>query len=232
MASKIESMIDELQQFIEVEGKPTAFKPDCITINRDELDSYVDDLRANIPAEIRQYQKIINNKEAILADAQRKADAIIAEAQIQTNELVSEHQIMQQAYAQANEVVLIASKQAEEMLDKATCDANDIRMGAMEYTDGLLRSVQDILAASIDTTRSRMESYLDQMQGYYDIVCANRNELQSQPEVTENVNNVSVNQTSKQQSAPVVEQVEVKQTTENKAPEQTLDVPDAFFNKD
>ena len=48
-----------------------------------------------------------------------------------TDELVSEHQIMQQAYAQANEVVMIATKQAQEILDNATNDANNIRMGAM-----------------------------------------------------------------------------------------------------
>ena len=45
---------------------------------------------------------------------------------------------MQQAYAQANEVVMIATKQAQEILDNATNDANNIRMGAMQYTDDIL----------------------------------------------------------------------------------------------
>ena len=70
------------------------------------------ELRNKSPEEIKRYQKIISNKEAILADAQRKADQIIAQAQVETTQLVSEHQIMQQAYAQANEVVMIATKQA------------------------------------------------------------------------------------------------------------------------
>ena len=52
----------------------------------------------------RRYQKIIANKDAILADAQAKADSYDCKRHtIQTNELVSEHEIMQQAYAQANE---------------------------------------------------------------------------------------------------------------------------------
>ena len=76
------------------------------------------ELRLKTPEEIKRYQKIIANKDAILSDAQAKADEIIAQAQIQTNELVSEHQIMQQAYAQANEVVSIATNQAQEILDK------------------------------------------------------------------------------------------------------------------
>ena len=53
------------------------------------------------PEEIKRYQKIISNKEAILNDAKQKAQELINDATIQTNELISEHQIMQQAYAQA-----------------------------------------------------------------------------------------------------------------------------------
>ena len=74
---------------------------------------------------------------------------------------------MQQAYAQANEVVMIASKQAQEILDNATRDANDIRTGAIAYTDELLKSVQDVVKSSIDTTRARNETFLSTMQGYF-----------------------------------------------------------------
>ena len=42
---------------------------------------------------------------------------------------------MQQAYAQANDIVTAATEQAQEILDNATNDANDIRIGAMQYTD-------------------------------------------------------------------------------------------------
>lgn len=43
---------------------------------------------------------------------------------------------------QANEVVMIATKQAQEILDNATNDANNIRMGAMQYTDDILRNLE------------------------------------------------------------------------------------------
>ena len=71
--------------------------------------NFLRELRMKTPDEIKRYQKIIANKDAILADAQAKADSMIEEAQIQTNELVSEHEIMQQAYAQANEIVTAAT---------------------------------------------------------------------------------------------------------------------------
>lgn len=178
MASRIEEIIEEIEDYID-SCKPSAFSSSKIVVNRDELEGLLEELRTKTPDEIKRYQKIISNKEAILADAQSKADAIIAQAQIQTNELVSEHQIMQQAYAQANEVVMIATKNAQEMLDKATEDANNIRLSAISYTDDLLKKIEDVLVSSMDTTRARTDSYLASMQGFLDVVISNRMELSS-----------------------------------------------------
>lgn len=119
MSSKMEQIIEEIEDYIDG-CKPSPISRNKILVNREQLEELLSELRTKTPEEVKRYQKIISNKEAILADAQAKADQIIAQAQIQTNELVSEHQIMQQAYAQANEVVQIATKQAQEILDSAT----------------------------------------------------------------------------------------------------------------
>ena len=128
MSSKMEQIIEEIEEYIEG-CKYQPLSNTKIIVNKEELEELIAELRSKTPEEIKRYQKIISNKEAILADAQAKADQIIAQAQVQTTELVSEHQIMQQAYAQANEVVMIATKQAQEILDNATSEANSIRMG-------------------------------------------------------------------------------------------------------
>ena len=184
MSSKIEQVIDEIEEYLD-RCKFVTFSSTNISVNKEEIEELIAELRSKTPEEIRRYQKIISNKEAILADAQQKADQIIAQAQIQTNELVSEHQIMQQAYAQANEVVMIATKQAQEILDNATNEANNIRLYAMSYTDDKLKGLEDILIHSIDTTKARTENLLSSLQGYLDIVSANRAELfpaQQEPE--------------------------------------------------
>ena len=113
MSSRMEQIIEEIEEYID-NCKYQPLSSTKIVVNKDELEELLTELKMKTPEEIKRYQKIISNKEAILADAQAKADAIIAQAQVQTSELVSEHQIMQQAYAQANEVVMIATKQAQE----------------------------------------------------------------------------------------------------------------------
>jgi len=176
MSSRIEQIIEEIEDYID-SCKYQPFSTTNIMVNKEELEELIAELRAKTPEEIKRYQKIISNKEAILADAQAKADQILAQAQIQTNELVSEHQIMQQAYAQANEVVMIATKQDQEILDNATNEANSIRMSAMSYTDDKLKGLEDVLINSIDTSKARYDNLINSLQGFLDVVSANRAEL-------------------------------------------------------
>nr|WP_330420380.1 hypothetical protein [Roseburia sp. AF25-25LB] len=98
MSSRMEQIIEEIEEYID-NCKYQPLSSTKIVVNKDELEELLTELKMKTPEEIKRYQKIISNKEAILADAQAKADAIIAQAQVQTSELVSEHQIMQQAYA-------------------------------------------------------------------------------------------------------------------------------------
>lgn len=176
MSSRIEQVIDEIEDFIE-NCKYQPLSNSKIVVNKDELEDLLAELRRRTPDEIKRYQKMISNKEAILADAQAKADAIIAKAEVHTTELISEHQIMQQAYAQANEVVMIATQQAEEILSNATNDANDIRLSAIQYTDGLLNDLEEILGNAMETTRARTDNLLNSLQGFYEQVDANRRSL-------------------------------------------------------
>lgn len=100
MSSRIEQIIDDIEEFID-SCKYQPLSNTKIIVNRDEIDELIKELRLKTPDEIRRYQKIISNKDAILEDAQSKADAIIADAQAKAQELVTQHEIMQKAYAQA-----------------------------------------------------------------------------------------------------------------------------------
>lgn len=183
MSSNIDQIIEEIEDYIE-SCKFQPLSSTKIVVNKDEIQELLADLRQKTPEEVKRYQKIISNKEAILADAQAKADTIISQANIQKNELVREHQIMQQAYAQANEVVAIAQKQAQEIMDTATNDANEIRMGAINYTDNMLRAIEEILAQSQSIFKTNFSQLNTSLQKTLEVVSANRAELVPQePEV-------------------------------------------------
>ena len=187
MNRRMEQIIEEIEEYIDGCKSQPLSSGARIIVDKETIDELLTELRLKTPEEIKRYQKIISNQEAILADAKSKADEIIAQAQVQTNELISEHEIMQQAYAQANEVVMIATKQAQEILDNATNDANAIRMNAITYTDDMLKSIEDIISGSIETTRARTDNFVSSLQGYLDVVTANRAELVPQELESENI---------------------------------------------
>ncbi|MEY8234230.1 ATPase [Lachnospiraceae bacterium 66-29] len=176
MSSKIEQVIDEIEDFVE-HCRYQPLSNTKIVVNKDELDDLLADLRRKVPDEIKNYQRMLSNKENIIADARAKADSIIADAQVQTTELISDHEIMQQAYERADEVVAAATSEAQEILDRAAIDADAIRMGAIEYTDSILREIEEILASAMETTQARSENLLHSLQGCYEEIRTNREEL-------------------------------------------------------
>lgn len=177
MNSKMEQIIADMEAYIDDCKVQPLSSGTKIIVNREQIEELLEELRMKIPEEVKRYQKIISNQEAILADARMKADEIIAQAQIQNNELVSEHEIMQQAYAQANEVVMVATRQAQEILDHATKDANDIRLSAISYTDEMLKNMEAIISNTIETSKSRTDSLVSGLQGYLNVIVTNRSEL-------------------------------------------------------
>ncbi|MCM1568251.1 MAG: hypothetical protein NC081_02245 [Roseburia sp.] len=176
MSSRIEQLIDEIEEYIEG-CKPKFMSNTDIIVNKDTMDDLLRELRMKTPDEIKRYQKIISNKEAILADAQAKAQALIDEATVHTNELINEHEIMQQAYAQANEVVTMAAKQAQDILDNATIEANNVRTAAMQYMDDILAHLENIISSAAQSAVSNYDGLIGSLNQYRDIIQSNRSEL-------------------------------------------------------
>ena len=173
MSSKIEQLIDEIEDYIDG-CKYQPLSKTNIIVNKEEIDELLRELRMKTPDEIKRYQKIITNKEAILNDARTKAEALIKDATVQTTELINEHEIMQQAYAQANEVVRMATMQAQEILNNATLEANGVRTSAMQYLDEMLANLENAMTATLATTTEHYESFYNTISGYNETVKANR----------------------------------------------------------
>ena len=174
--SRIEQVISDIEAYLD-DCKFQPFSNTKIIVDKDQLEDMLAELRLKTPEEIKKYQKIINNKEAILNDAKEQADAILDAAKVQTEELINEHEIMQRAYAQANQLIEQATAQAQSILDNATEDANSIRMGAVAYTDDMLSKLQYIIEHSIKDNKEKYTSLISDLENVLAVVNNNRNEL-------------------------------------------------------
>ena len=176
--SRIEQIISDIESYID-NCKFQPLSNTKIIVNKDQLEDMLNELRLKTPEEVKNNQKILNNKDAIIADAKEQAETIVNAAQIRTEELINEHEIMQRAYAQANALIEQATAQAQQILDSATEDANSIRQGAMDYTDDMLEKLQYIIEKSIRDNRDRYDSLLSGLDNILSIVNNNRNELKT-----------------------------------------------------
>lgn len=179
MSSRIEQIIEEIEEYVD-SCKFQPLSSTKIVVNKEELEELLRELRMKTPDEIKRYQKIISNKDAILADAQTKADAIMAEAQERQAQMVQENSVMQEAVNQANVLLEQTRQQAQEILDNATQDANNIRMSAISYTDDMLANLEQIMSHATDTVGAKYNTFMSSLQSCYDIVSKNRQELSPQ----------------------------------------------------
>ena len=194
--SRIEQIIQEIYEFVE-SCKMQTFSTTKVVVPKDELYDLLDELRLRTPDEIKRYQKIIANRDGIIAGAEERAAEILASADVRATDLLEEHEIMQQAYQKADGIVESAMEEADRLIGLANSDAHQIREGAMAYAEEMLGSMEGILTDAYDSVTAKFESVTSKFEGVktalkdnLNIVIENKNELVQQTmyeQVEENI---------------------------------------------
>lgn len=178
-ASRIEQLIEDIYEFVE-SCRMQPLSSTKVVVPKDELYDLLDELRLRTPDEIKRYQKIISNRDGIIADAEDKADAILVEAREKAKELVNEHEIMQQAYYEANEMIMQASKEAESLRNNAMMESEQIRTGALAYSNDILTEVERVVAVAYEAASSRYDGFIGALRENLEVLSNNRRELHDQ----------------------------------------------------
>jgi F0F1-type ATP synthase membrane subunit b/b' len=120
-----------------------------VRVDKEELDDLVDQLRVTIPEEIKEARWIVKERDEMLAAAEREAERILGEAQERQNQLIVEHHLTGEAE--------LAS---EDIIDDARAEEREIRLGAEDYADEILGTLETNLAkfiAAIQRGRERLQ---------------------------------------------------------------------------
>lgn len=178
-ASRIEQLIEDIYEFVE-SCRMQPLSSTKVIVPKDELYDLLDELRLRTPDEIKRYQKIIANRDAIIADAEEKAEGILRQTREKAKELLNEHEIMQQAYYQANEMIMQASEEADRLRREAAEEADQIRTGALVYSNDVLTEVERVLANAYDQAVSRYDGFIGTLKNNLEIINSNKRELNEQ----------------------------------------------------
>lgn len=175
----IQEMIDEIEEFID-DGKLSRFTPGKVVLEKDILVTMLEDLRRLVPAELERSRNIVLKKEAILEEAQAKADRIVQNAIKEASEMVEEHEIVKLATKRGNDIEQKAQSQSKEMLGKAREDAREIRLVAMEYTRDMMEGLESYMDSLKEAQTSIYTQLLEGIGGEIEDIHANSKEIKSQ----------------------------------------------------
>lgn len=178
-SGRIEQVIDDIYEFIE-SCKFQPLSQTKIIVQKDVLYDLLDELKLRMPDEIKRYQKIIANRDALISDAEGKAEEIKRQAEEQVALMVNENEISRQAYEQANAMIQEASMRADQILRAANEEAEQLRFGALAYTNEILGEAERVLNNAFEATRMRSEELVNILKGNLDTVRENREELNEQ----------------------------------------------------
>ena len=104
---------------------------DQVRVDREEIYDLLDQMRATIPEEIKQARWIVKERQEMLAEAKREAERIVKEAREQQARLVANEEITRQA-----------ERAAEEIVEEAREREREIRLGAEDYADDILSTLE------------------------------------------------------------------------------------------
>ena len=185
--SKIEQIIEDLQSYISECKSPTFGGSGKIICERAALEDFLDDLKVSTPEEIKKYQKIIGQKDMILADAKSQSNAIIAEAKKDAQKMVDEHSIMQQAQAEAREVIGAANDDANRLKAEAQEEVENYRIGIVNYADETLSELQSLVQDAIQEQEDRHAALMNHLRAVEERIARDRQETDPANAVQESV---------------------------------------------
>ncbi|MCI5573931.1 MAG: ATPase [Faecalibacterium prausnitzii] len=112
-------------------------------VDVEQIRDYLDEIRANLPGELRQAQQIVNDRAQILDSANAQAQVIVKKAEERARVLVSEA-----------EIVRAAQQRAAEITSAAQSESRTLRQTVTDYCDNMLKNTEDTLTENAAQVRS------------------------------------------------------------------------------
>ncbi len=137
-------LIDKLDDLVH-NAKPVPLT-DQVRVDKEEIYDILDQMRATIPEEIKQARWIVKERQEMLAEAKREAERIVQEARERQERLISQEEVTRQA-----------ERAAEDIIEEARAREREIRLGAEDYADEILNTLEVNLSKFIAAVRRGRE---------------------------------------------------------------------------
>lgn len=149
MGNSVQELLDMLYTMVtEAWGLPLGAEK-CV-IERDKVLDLLDEIKAQLPTELAEAQRLVSARNEFIANAKREAESIRKVAEDRARQLVDEQEIVRAAKAKSNN-----------MLSAAEAKSMELRRVANDYADDALRRTEEAITEALNEvrqSRSRFKS--------------------------------------------------------------------------
>lgn len=118
----------------------------CV-LDAERVREIIDEIRLNLPAEVRQAKAIVADRSDIVKNAREEAAAIVRAAQEKANAMIREDEVTKRAKEKANELMTQANQQSKE-----------VKLAAADFVDKLMRSCEETITGSLGEIRQARQA--------------------------------------------------------------------------
>ena len=141
MNNNLEELITALYDMIQ-DAKSVPLSSDKCIIERDRALDMLDDLSAQLPAELKQAQTIVQSREELVSQARREAE-----------KLVEKEAIYQQTVQKCQEMARANMAECEERTRKTEETMAQIKAASFGYVDNSLRQTEETILKALGEVR-------------------------------------------------------------------------------
>lgn len=138
----VEEILDQLDELVS-NATTLPFSGGKVVLDEEAVSNLIEDIRINLPPQIKQAKAIVAERNDIISKAKREAEQLMNKVEEQIRALVAKDIVVKNAQARANEILTQAQQKAKEM-----------RNAANEYVDDLMKRSDELLMENLLELRS------------------------------------------------------------------------------
>lgn len=142
----IDDVLDVLDELLDKSWSLPLSGGRCV-VDADKVRDLIDDIRINLPNEIKQAQAIVADRAEIMNSAKRESEAVIRKAEERAKALVSNEEIAKAAQMKSSDILTQTQLKSREM-----------RAAAQEFSDNILRTTEESMSKALTDLRATRQA--------------------------------------------------------------------------
>ena len=161
-------LIDMLYEKVE-DAKAPALKPNMSMVDRDEILDLLDELRAQLPVELRRAKELLSAREKFVEDAKRDVDRMMRQAELEAKSKVSESEVLSAAREKSRAMIAHAEERCRRMYQVTNEYTEDALARAEEAMQMALDEVKQSRVNFRSASAAKMQEQRDKLDGKSDL---------------------------------------------------------------